>query len=589
MSNDAILDTKRIGEISSEKFLVPSYQRGYRWSEQQVRLLLDDILDFLKPDNKDCDNTNPDKFYCLQPIVLNKNNDDTYEVIDGQQRLTTIYIIDKYIKSIEKDNSPTFSIFYENPARNNTASLLAKITELEKDDSNIDAFCISKAYETIKKWFEKKPIKKINILKKIFRKRVLFIWYELESSETPIDIFIRLNIGKIPLTSSELVRGMFLSKNNKEITEKEQLEISLQWDNIERELHNNSFWYFLTNNNYEKYPTRIDLILDLISEKKENAEEYYTFFYFNNQIKERKKSVIEIWKEIERSFLNLRDWYKEHILYHKIGYLISSLEDQINLQTIFNLYKNATKKDFERKLDEKITECIKPKDNETYQDWEYGKYNKKIYNLLLLFNVISVMNIESGSERFPFEKFKSNDQGSSWSLEHIDPQHHSDEVNMDKEDWKNWIKEHIDLVKEEFSEEGDDMEKLLKEMEEIINKTNNGKIDINKCKKIRKDIISIIEKKENVSSRNDLHGLSNLALLKSDHNAALSNSLFNVKRKKVIEMDKKGEYIPICTRRVFLKYYSSDAKTLYCWTKEDRNKYIEEMNKVLEKYLQEKI
>ena len=82
----------------------------------------------------------------------------------------------------------------------------------------------------------------------------------------PIALFTRLNIGKIPLTSAELVKAMFLSTdNNKGMTEERQNEISMQWDGIERQLNDNSLWCFLTNNDAKSYSTIIDLILDLMS------------------------------------------------------------------------------------------------------------------------------------------------------------------------------------------------------------------------------------------------------------------------------------------------------------------------------------
>ena len=69
-------------------------------------------------------------------------------------------------------------------------------------------------------------------------KNVKFIWYE-SVNEDPIKVFTRLNIGKIPLTSAELVKAMFLRSDGKNrLNREKQEEISLQWDNIEKELHN---------------------------------------------------------------------------------------------------------------------------------------------------------------------------------------------------------------------------------------------------------------------------------------------------------------------------------------------------------------
>ena len=78
-----------------------------------------------------------------------------------------------------------------------------------------------------------------------------------------------------------------------------------------------------------------------------------------------------------------------------------------------------------------------------------------------------------------------------------------------------------------------------------------------------------------------MHSLSNMALLTVGENAALNNSTFDVKREKILEMDKQGDYIPICTKNVFMKYYSSSDTKLHFWAEEDRKSYIDAMNKTL--------
>ena len=87
-----------------------------------------------------------------------------------------------------------------------------------------------------------------------------------------------------------------------------------------------------------------------------------------------------------------------------------------------------------------------------------------------------------------------------------------------------------------------------------------------------------------------LHSIANLALLNAGDNAALNNSTFDVKRNKIIELDKCGEYIPFCTKMVFLKYYSpSENNQLHFWGQSDRIAYISAMNSVLHDYLEEEI
>ena len=87
-----------------------------------------------------------------------------------------------------------------------------------------------------------------------------------------------------------------------------------------------------------------------------------------------------------------------------------------------------------------------------------------------------------------------------------------------------------------------------------------------------------------------LHSIANLALLNTGDNAALNNSTFDVKRNRIIELDKRGEYIPFCTKMVFLKYYSaSENNQLHFWGQTDRVAYINEMNVVMSDYLEEEI
>ena len=93
-----MIEQKSVRDIINEKvnFIVPSYQRGYRWDEINVTDLLDDLLEFMQDGSSG-------KFYCLQPLVVKKIGTNQYNVIDGQQRLTTIFIILKYLEKLLED------------------------------------------------------------------------------------------------------------------------------------------------------------------------------------------------------------------------------------------------------------------------------------------------------------------------------------------------------------------------------------------------------------------------------------------------------------------------------------------------------
>ena len=400
MGNNIILETKFVADISGS-FNIPSYQRGYRWSETEVVRLLDDIYQ------------NGKKNYCLQPVVVRKK-EDQYELIDGQQRLTTLYLIYKYMKNVNPFfNEPAFTLSYQ--TRDQSEEFL-KTLDMTQQDDNIDFWFIAKAYNTIKEWFEQDLQIRVMHIFEYLKEDVKIIWYEVGESEDAISLFTRLNIGKIPLTSAELVKAMFLSRDNAENMRREkQEEISLQWDGIERELHNESLWFFLTNSVKGEYQTRIDLVLDLIAGKDESTrEKYYTFFRFDELRKE--VSLDDIWKKIYQTFLTLKGWYEDHDLYHRIGYLITS---GTSLHKIFALSKDKKKSEFNESLDELIKKSVAISGNYAELSYEKSLDYKRISTLLLLFNIESVRRSDGHAQRFPFDQFKHH-KGSNvtWSLEH---------------------------------------------------------------------------------------------------------------------------------------------------------------------------
>lgn len=564
MSNEIKLETRFVGDIIGD-FFVPAYQRGYRWSEKEVVRLLDDIY-----------STNGKRNYCLQPIVVRKSG-DKYELIDGQQRLTTIYLIYQFMNKENKSfiGKPKFTLSYE--TREKSKDFLKAIDKTQKNE-NIDFYFFCEAYESIENWFSKKDKKSaITNINKYFDEIVKIIWYEVGETEDTIDLFTRLNIGKIFLTNAELVKAMFLSEEAKDESSKEkQEEIALQWDKMENELHNNSLWYFLTNATNEDYQTRIDLILDLIADKPTNNRDmYYTFFLFDEM--RQKKKLSEIWHDIQLTFLILKDWYENHELYHKIGYLIASSSK--TLREIFRLSKDKTKDEFKEVLDKCICASIKIRDNYADLSYDNDSERKKIAKLLLLFNVESVRQNGEQSQWFPFDKYKFGINGKvSWSLEHIHAQ--QSEGLKTQEMWKEWISLHIPSIEAVSN----DSNELISTMRDAI---TNKKIERQQFDIIQEKVVKLLSVRGNTEY---LHSIANMALLNSANNAALSNSTFDVKRNKIIEMDKKGQYIPFCTKMVFLKYYTaSNDNQLHFWGYADRIAYIEAINKILNKYLEEPI
>lgn len=576
MNSEIILDTKLIGRIEG-RFFIPSYQRGYRWGQEEVKRLLDDIY------------ANGSKNYCLQPLVVKRLSekdvsekelevDEWFEVIDGQQRLTTLYLIYAYLYKESGGfffKEPAFLLVYE--TRKKSADFL-KSLDMTMKCENIDFWFICNAYETIKSWFDSKEDKQnamINIYKYL-SENVKVIWYEVDKNEDAIALFTRLNIGKIKLTNAELVKALFLSQGSaSNMTTEKQEEIALQWDNIERELQNDTLWYFLSNYTKKEYQTRIDLILDLIAQKdSENREEYYTFFHFDGLRK--KESLDNIWRTIQRTFLNLKDWFENHELYHKIGYLIAS--ECVSLQEIYKTSLDKTKNQFITELDNAIKKSINISNNYADLSYEKDADRKDLYRLLLLFNIESVRQNGEQTQWFPFDKFKLQESGKiTWSLEHIHAQ--QSEGLRTEASWREWLRLHLSSIKSLYGEEA-----LTAEIQILLDRPKFERMEF-------ETVQSKVVRRLSVEGNTEyLHSIANLALLNMSDNAALSNSTFDVKRNVIIEMDKKGQYIPFCTKMVFLKYYTpSKDNQLHFWGQTDRIAYVKAMNTVLQSYLEEPI
>lgn len=567
MDNNVLLEIRPIGEIEGY-FFIPTYQRGYRWTSSQVEALLNDIWD---------SSERKEDTYCLQPIVIMGCNLG-YELIDGQQRFTTILILLNYIKRRGLPIDIKFELNYA--TRGKTKEFIENINEKEAQD-NIDFYHIYEADRTIDNWLNKKfdgDFNKITYslftLINFLLKSVKVIWYEVDNDEDPIALFTRLNIGKIGLTNAELIRALLLRRiPNDPDRDKKQIEMSIQWDNIEKELRsdNDELWSFISKESPDAYPTRIEILFEMMAGLI-NAErrDYDTFYWFENEIKEKGLDVV--WLKIQHDYLQIKEWYSDNEFYHKIGYLISSGHKTIG--EIFELAHGKRKSEFRAELNELIAESIdfKMKPEETYRDLSYEGDQPQISRILLLFNIQSIIN-EGAYQRFPFSKYNN----SEWSLEHIHAQQ-SEGLKNAKLQIK-WIEMHIESVKA-VSKPEENLE-LIEKMKEIV--ASNTIESRNVFDNIFNEVCNVLSED---GDSEYIHSLANMALLKKNDNAALNNSTFDVKRNKIVEMDQKGAFIPYCTKMVFLKYYTpSNDNQVHFWGKKDRDAYLEAMAKVLNQYL----
>ena len=579
----ANLILKPIKDFQNFHFWVKNYQRGYKWTREEVEQLLNDIYEF-KPQKEN-------EFYCLQPIVI-KEDSGKKELIDGQQRCTTIYLILKYL------GKDTFELDYQ--TREKSAEFIKEIDSLaiagewkdwvealpdkDKDKDNVDNYHFFEAYRTIQDWFadENESRDKKRFLDKLLNKTQV-IWYEVEENIDSIGLFTRINSHKIPLTEAELIKALFLINLKKgtkqsEVLQLQQNEIAQQWDRIENELQNKNFWYFISHT--APGATRIDKLLSLstIFKDLDKIREHALFFAFEQDFKNSKKEasqwVTNRWGEIKHIFQTFKEWYHDFELYHLIGLLIHLGEDINKILSIKE--KSTSKKDFKNHIKEEI--CKKIEEIGDIRKVSYSENKYKAKKTLLIFNIISILNSKDEINRFPFYQYQSM----SWDIEHI---HAKADNTKEQKEWleefKNWLLQsgNEELIKEYSAQ----IEEVL-----AVEKNNNREEDLKKEEdqmgKLIEDIYNDFSNIKEEGEAFDIDNLSNLALLDSSTNRGYGKAPFPQKRTTIIKRDEEGVFIPLCTRNVFLKYYSPHTNSLLFWSATDRKNYLDKIEETLKNF-----
>lgn len=621
------IELKSVGELLGMSFNIPNYQRGYRWTKQQVEDLLNDIWEFHKKEKSETE------FYCLQPLVVKKRLENeqeilnnikeakdingvkhildslkgSWDVIDGQQRLTTIFII---LSVLGLDEKEKYTLEYE--TRSGSQEFLNNINKEESND-NIDFFHIYQAKEVAKKWFEKKD-KKGEEFKDTLLNKVKFIWYETVE-EDPIKVFTRLNIGKIPLTNSELIKALLLnssnfkSENPNHLRLKQQ-EIASEWDNMEYTLQNDEFWLFLHSPNYDK-PTRIDFIFNLIVKKNSlglkeykniiGTDNYQTFRYFNLFLSEKnEEKITQCWSEVKKYFQTFQEWFNDLEMYHYVGFLIDQGK---NLKDLYDKWKGNKQKFIEELKGEikgkiEIKEEIKKVNSEEkIKDILEIPYDIKNYPpktkckpILLFHNIYTIIKQNSKLEekekyglkvfyKFPFHLYKKE----TWDVEHIDSNTTNGLENY--KDQREWLEYSLLAPELENLKEDEDIKKFLSNSENIQFENLLQRIE---------EKIGVKEKDEKLSD-DEKNQIWNFVLLDAGTNRGYGNAIFPAKRRTIIEkeagrkLNKDGDgfedgaiaFIPPVTKNVFLKYYTKKINSLTIWTKTDAEDYKNRIKEAL--------
>lgn len=641
------LELKSIAELQDMAFYISVYQRGYRWTQQQVKDLLKDILEFSEKGNAG--------IYCLQPLVVVKRLSDEdsvmkriheakdlsevrhllkeqWEVVDGQQRLTTIRLI---LEALQQ--SHFYDIEYE--TRKDSASFLDGIMNGIPDSDvkeNIDYYHIKQAVNFINDWLKRKDIDRF---RNVLLHQVKFIWYETQESN-PKEVFTRLNIGKISLTNAELIKALLLNKSNFKSNDYgkvrlHQQEIAMEWDVIEYSLQSSEFWLFLNEPGNER-PTRIDFIFDMICQEDmlhckddqeiQMSDDLKTFRYFNHYFetqKQKEEAIQTIWEKVKEIFQTLQEWFDDKELYHYIGFLICIGKSVNRIYRQWTRY--ATKSAFrENYLMKAIKESIRYKDieNTVYEvDAEVsqefkGGVKQNCRPILLLHNLQTVINQnnvlaenkkyrEGVFYKFPFHLYKSED----WDVEHIDS--NTENKLNDIQSQREW------LLNVYFGLQGDAFEKIRKNIkdffEEFTGKNYEQSEDPDK-QKARNERFEELRSSIDDINRNirlsqiEKNKIWNFALLDSSTNRSYGNAIFLAKRRVIIGKDQgkrffpptvdengviveckvqegQSSFIPPCTKSVFLKYYNAASSDFNTWNKEDAIAYMNNIKDTLKEFL----
>ena len=578
---------KPVREIMGMSFIVRDYQRGYKWGKKEVCELLNDLNEHETSLGK----------YCLQPVIFRQafvDGETKVELIDGQQRITTIYLILAFLRNNQQD---IFNISYDTRLESREF-LSTKITDLthyvkakvpwesfiEIDEfkrfDNVDVYHFYTVYQEIYLWFEPRND---DDFRRQFEDKLLeivhIIWYNVDQPHkrpilkiTAEDLFLNLNAGKIQLTSSELIKALFIleCQNNyqKEIANLKATQLALEWDQIENKLHDNPFWFFICDNDhYSASPTRIDFLFDIINSRNTyRDDDLFSYRIYEERFKKDKDLD---WAEVKTTFNKLMEWFDSKQIFHYAGFLIVSRI--IGLKQLLEQSKTLSKTLFLNELLNRIKkEFRKTRNDETGGEYlvydpdrlNYEDFRKECERALLLLNILYYINNQS-ENKFPFELYKME----SWSVEHINPQKPREIETV----WliRRWLEANLSYYSSHKKNDDPIVRQIVVVLENFKNITRDDTRKFSDLKLDKEQVVEFDTLAESISEDLGLHGISNLALLDRYTNSKLGNKPYLEKRELILQLDQDGKYrlqdgtdkqvfIPTCTKNVFSKIYTCD-------------------------------
>lgn len=611
------------------QFSIPSYQRGYRWESteaggedeqeaKQVDDLLNDLTYFVT--------SNPHKKanYYLQPLMVKPRllADGSYEwdVLDGQQRLTTMLLVLKCLKE-RLYGGQQFGL-YELKYANRKQLDFNRITfdrasadyDFPMANENLDSYYVRKAKDRIERWYDNELSNNPSLSDKFKEMlfypdetrgvnsspalRAKFIWYNVQALQPgapqlngnrqhDIEVFNRLNRGKISLTDSELIKALFLlcikvapAYGSSLLTPETLVR---KWDDMGKKFQNEEFWNMIAPKGAD-YSNRLDLLFDFIKDCSGNGKGSAYRFYYKKMhglfTSPDINKVEELWTEVKQYFDTLCKWHENVHKHNFIGYLIENGEELANIYSSPDLETKIRKGLGLENVDE--IDTLRYYDNEGY---------KKIRKVLLLFNVLTC---DKFGQKFPFNLYRDN----SFDVEHVNSQ---TDNSIEKIDEKiAWVKQQaipcLWIDRNETDTNGiltsgaREARDLITEGVQFLRdvKLNNNRDTGSKFKGYRTAVEYYYASGNRNTGMFEKDAIGNLALLNSSINREYKNALFPQKLRTLKRSDQEGVYIPLCTKYMFLKYYSNpqanvSAFSMMRWRQEDQDEYTEAIKESIRK------
>ena len=551
---------KYIDELINEeiKFAVPDYQRGYKWTTENINELLNDIITI-----KDGEE------YCLMPIIVRptKSDDgnDVIEIVDGQQRLTTLRLLIDVICN----NDQKCKFFIPEACYN------------ELDIKNKE-----NATKTINSFEKRQELKEKLLPPDGKHSPFYFIWYEIEGTEIDaINTFNRINSWKIPLKESELAKAHILSAFGAD-SYAERRMANIKWTNLEKLVNNSDFFSFFTigkskDQLIEYESAHMDLLLEILadvrlelSSDKREGQRYPIY----KTIVKKSWDGAKLLAELERIANVMEFIFEDRVSYHLASYFLLTKKNskpKKSVSEIVTLYTNNDSYPGVKALLNEIkqesflaTTDGKAIVNRDYVEelnyWE-AKDKSVLNDILTLYNICDALKNNGYYDFYPTVQHSKQD----WTLEHIHAKNERDKDEKEIDSIINQLcgrlsSEDEKWLKEEKDKHKNDAQKGLDSFyEEILYPLLGG--------------VNIAELKSE-SNKIDYSwyetSIKNLALLPHNENSAFNNSNYLEKLEKLKSFN-LSSYIPKCTLQCFSRNFFSESDVHEVWTEKEGKSYLE--------------